>query len=293
MNTPQHPPHISIIIPSLNSALIDQVVTAIQAQDGIELVDEIVVVGKDEANLLPDAPGVCLLDTGEPVPPGTARNLGINATESQLLIFLDSDCLPQPGWLRAHVAAHKAGHPVVGGGVLPDGENYWALSYNLTMFHAYLNTAVSGPRPLLPTLNLSVERQVIAAVGLLDESLPRSQDLDWTTRMNAAGFQPYFWPQAAIQHRHNRTSFNAFWRDCARSGAYARRARVRHQDTLNTPFIFRYRRLVLLLSPFIAAAVTLKIIWERPSTVLHHLQTLPAVYLSKIAWCWGAAKGDS
>lgn len=283
---------VSIIIPSLNSPLIDQVVAALVGQAQAEVIREIVVVGKDEAGLLPVGGRVRLVDTGQPVPPGTARNLGIRAATADLLIFLDSDCLPQPGWLAAHLAAHRAGHAVVGGGVLPDGENYWALSYNLTMFHEYFSTAPADKRPLLPTLNLSVERQVIDAVGLLNEALPRSQDLDWTTRMNQAGFQPYFWPEAAIQHRHNRTTASKVWLDCARSGHFARQARLAHRETLDTPLWLRWRWLVLLLSPLIAAAVTGKIVGTRPFILRRHAAAIPAIYLSKIAWCWGASRRE-
>ncbi|MBP7592750.1 MAG: glycosyltransferase [Chloroflexi bacterium] len=283
---------VSIIIPSLNSPLIDQVVAALVGQAQAEVIREIVVVGKDEAGLLPVGGRVRLVDTGQPVPPGTARNLGIRAATADLLIFLDSDCLPQPGWLAAHLAAHRAGHAVVGGGVLPDGENYWALSYNLTMFHEYFSTAPADKRPLLPTLNLSVERQVIDAVGLLNEALPRSQDLDWTTRMNQAGFQPYFWPEAAIQHRHNRTTAGKVWQDCARSGHFARQARLAHRETLDTPLWLRWRWLVLLLSPLIAAAVTGKIVGTRPFILRRHAAAIPAIYLSKIAWCWGASRRE-
>lgn len=283
-------PTVSIIIPSLNSPILDEVIAAILAQNSAEMLAEVIVVGKDELGLLPAAPRVRLLDTGEPVPPGTARNLGIQASSSELLIFLDSDCLPQAGWLDAHMAAHAAGHDVVGGSVLADGENYWALSYNLTMFHSYLTSAETGPRALLPTLNLSVARRVIDAVGMLNEALPRSQDLDWTTRMNAAGFQPVFWPDAVVQHRHNRTTFRAVWRDCERSGTYARAARVAHSDTLGTPTLLRHPTLVRLASPLIALGVTGKIVASRPRTMLRHAATLPAIYMSKIAWCWGAGK---
>lgn len=282
--------NVSIIIPSLNSPIIAEVIAAIRQQEAAEAIREILVVGKDEAGLLPPDDLTRLLDTGRPVPPGTARNSGIQAAAGDLLLFLDSDCLPQPGWLAAHLAAHAAGHAVVGGGVLPDGENYWALSYNLTMFHEYFSTASPGKRPLLPTLNLSVERRVIDQVGLLDESLPRSQDLDWTTRMNAAGFQPYFWPTAAVQHRHNRTSWRKVWQDCARSGHYARQARLAHRQTLGTPLWLRWRGLVLLLSPLIAAGVTARMVRQRPFIFRQHWYTLPAIYLTKIAWCWGASR---
>lgn len=281
---------VSIIIPSLNSPIIDRVIIAIEEQDGADQISEIVVVGKDEARLIPENGRVKLIDTGIPVPAGTARNLGIEATTAVLLIFLDSDCIPQPGWLREHFLAHETGHTVIGGSVLPDGENYWALSYNLTMFHEYFSTTSPGVRAFLPTLNLSVERHVIEDVGLLNESLPRSQDLDWTTRMNATGYQPFFWPSAIIQHQHNRTTWQKVWRDCARSGQYARQARLIHQDTLNTPSILRSRHMLLWLSPLIAGGVTIRMVLKSLTVFMRSWRTVPVIYLSKIAWCWGGSR---
>ncbi|MBE2220671.1 MAG: glycosyltransferase [Anaerolineae bacterium] len=285
-------PTVAIIIPSLNSLIIDQIVRMILAQDKAEFIEEVVIVGKDDFGLLAKqkTPIVKYIDTGTAVPPATARNIGIQATASDLLIFLDSDCIPQDKWLSEHLTAHQTGHSVVGGGVIPDGVNYWALVYNLTMFHEYFSTAEPGSRPFLPTLNLSVERDVVQSVGLLDETLPRSQDLDWTTRMNKVGFQPYFWPTAVIMHQHNRLTGKAVWQDCARSGRYARVARLQHQDTLKTPVILRSRHLLLILSPLIASAITLKIIKKRPFILRKHWQTLPAIFMSKLAWCWGASR---
>jgi GT2 family glycosyltransferase len=281
---------VSIIIPSLNSPIIDLVVVAIESQPEIDSVAEIVVVGKDEFGLLQSGERVRLIDTGNPVLPGTARNMGIRATAGSLLIFLDSDCLPQPGWLGAHLSAQRDSHPVVGGSVLPDGDNYWSLSYNLAMFYAYLSTAVSESRSYLPTLNLSVSRHVIDSVGLLDESLPRSQDLDWTVRMKQAGFLPYFAAEATVQHRHNRTTIRKVWQDCARSGYYARQVRIQHHETLGTSVLLRFRLLILLLSPFIATWVTGRIFLKQTPVLLYRFYTLPAIFLTKVAWCWGASR---
>lgn len=281
---------ISLIIPSLNSPIIDRVIEAVRRQDGYQQVHEIIVIGKDEAGLIPRLERVRLLDTGCPVLPGAARNLGIEATDTPLLIFLDSDCLPQPGWLLAHLAAHEKGHVVVGGSVQPTGSNYWSLSYNLAMFNEYLETAVSSPRSILPTLNLSIERKVIDSIGLIDETIPRSEDLDWTSRMNEAGFQPYFWTDACIEHQHNRTTAKAFWYDSYRTGIYSRQARLLHPSVLKTPFWLRNQLVTFLLSPFIAAGVTGRIILKHASLMKKHWKTLPAIYLSKLAWCWGAAK---
>jgi GT2 family glycosyltransferase len=280
----------SIIIPSLNSPLIDRVVKEILDQDGFSADDELIVIGRDDSGLVTNRVGVHFIDTGKPVTAPVARNIGIDAAKGTLLIFIDSDCIPQIGWLKEHRRAHDEGHQVVGGGVLPVGDNYWHLVYNLTMFHEIFSTARAGERPFLPTLNLSVERDVITQVGKLDPSLRKSQDLDWTTRMNEAGFTPYFWPEASVLHNHNRRTGEQVWQDAATIGKYARQVRVRHQDSLNTPPILQNRYLTLILSPFIAFYVTGRIIARRPETMLHHPETWPGIYLSKIAWCWGASR---
>ncbi|MCL4803895.1 MAG: glycosyltransferase [Anaerolineae bacterium] len=279
---------VSVIIPSLNSPILDEVLAAILAQEGYADVGEILVVGKDEPGLIGHAPNVRLIDTGRPVNPAVARNIGIAESSAPLLIFLDSDCIPQPGWLRAHQAAHAAGYPVVGGGVLPRGENYWSLGYNLGMFQEYLTTRPTAERAILPTLNLSVERRAIAAAGPLDESLPRSQDMEWTARMAVAGFQPCFWPGAAVEHRHNRRTMRAVWDDCARSGYYSRQVRLRHGKLLQTPALLRHPSLMRLLSPAIAAVTTARIVAGQPVLLRRFPAALPAVFLTKLAWAWGA-----
>lgn len=280
----------AVIIPSLNSPIVDRVVAAVLDQTGATTLNGIYVVGRDEANLLPRHEQVHLVDTGQPVPPGEARNCGLAATNAELLIFLDADCLPQPGWLAAHRAAHDAGHPVVGGGVMPVGKGYWHLSYNLTLFHEVFTTMPAGPRPYLPTLNLSVERRVVDTVGPLNADLPRAQDIEWSTRMRQAGFMPYFAPTAAVRHAHDRHTLTAVWRDCARSGQYMRAIRLRYPELLQAPGLLRYRTLVRLLSPAIAAWATARIVARRPAAWLPFAHTLPAIYVTKIAWCWGAGR---
>ncbi|MFZ0547315.1 MAG: glycosyltransferase [Candidatus Promineifilaceae bacterium] len=281
---------VSIVIPSLNSPIIDKVIDAILQQDKFEAVQEVVVVGKDDAHLLQPMKPVQFIETEKPILAAAARNRGIAASTGELLIFLDSDCLVQPGWLAEHMAAHEAGHCVVSGGILPEGENYWHLSYNLTLFHELLSTNSAEPKNFLATLNLSVDRVVIDQIGMMDETIDRVEDVDWTTRMRQAGIQPYFWPKAAVYHDHNRRTFKAVWRDCALSGFHMRQLRLRYSGWLQAPRILRNRFLVVLLSPFIAAWATLRILLRRRNILFQFPQTIPALFLTKVAWCWGAGQ---
>jgi GT2 family glycosyltransferase len=112
--------------------------------------------------------------------------------------------------------------------------------------------------------------------------------MEWTARMRRAGFQPFFWPDAAVDHRHNRDSLRAVWSDCARSGYYSRQVRLKHRELLGAPAILRYPALLRLLSPLIAALTTARIVAQQPATLRRHFTSLPAVYLTKLAWVWGA-----
>ncbi len=122
----------TIIIPSKKSPVVDRVVGTVTAQKGYRDQDQILVIGNDDTDQLTSKKAAQLIDTGHTVDASTARNIGIEAAQGNLLIFLDGDCLTQAGWLAEHRAAHVAGNEVVGGGVLPQGDNYWHLTYNLT-----------------------------------------------------------------------------------------------------------------------------------------------------------------
>ena len=282
---------ISLVIPSLNSPIIDQVITQVLKQAHSELISEIVVVGKDELNLMPSHPSVRLIDTQTAVSAPVARNIGIQETTGEWLIFLDSDCIPQPNWLDQH---HRMIidnlYDVICGGVVPAGQNYWHLVYNLTLFHEVYTTTAAGSRHYFPTLNLAVRRSVIDDVGGLDETLIRGQDVEWTLRMTKAGYKLHLAPSAAVFHKHSRRDFAAVWRDCARSGFHMRRVRLENQEAFSTPFFLRSATLVLLLAPIIAAGVTANIIRKHLALFREKVWTIPGIYLTKIAWCWGASR---
>ncbi len=247
---------ITVVIPTLNDETLPGTLEAVLRQT--RPADEIVVVGRDEEGVTKRFPQVTFVDTGRPVCAAAARNRGMRATRGDIIVFIDSDCIPDLDWLERHRLAHAAGAEVVGGGVSLAGANYWAQSDNVSMFHDFVTDHPAGERPLLPTLNLSVRRSVIDAVGYMDESFPgaAAEDADWTIRISLAGHVLHFDPTAVVRHAPSRTR----WRDVVRHwrnlGYSAIRVRHRYAAQLRTPAIASSALLLRLLSPLIAARVT-------------------------------------
>lgn len=286
---------MAVLVPTLDDVAIVEVVACVLAQDGADRLHEVLVVGRDSAERLARSgllatrqPPVRFVDTVVAVSEARARNLALHATRADWLLFVDSDCFVQPGWLRAQLAARAAGARVVGGSVLPEGASYWALVYNLAMFYGSLPSLPPGTRPALPTLNLGFERAVFERVGTFDEELPRATDLDWTVRARRAGYTLHFEPRAAVSHRHRRHTLAAVWRDCAGSGRYARTIRLRHGAWLGTPRFLRWPWLVRLLAPALAALVTARVLLLWRGTFAGRWHALPGFVLTKLAWGWGA-----
>ena len=278
----------TVIIPSLNALTLPKALHALQQQTTVP--DEIIVVGKDDANALTEFPTSTFIDTGEPVCAAAARNRGIQASTGNILLFLDADCIPASNWVELHLRHQANGHQVVGGGVVIDNENYLVLSDNVSMFHEFVAQLPSGTRQLLPTLNLSVHRDVIEAVGLMDESFPGAsgEDSDWTIRIRLAGYTLHFMPDAQVTHAPTRTQFSDLlrhWRGQGRSGI---RVRLRYADYYNTPALARNPLFFRLLSPLIALQITSKIYAQR--NFWRYWRSLPLVYLSKIVYCFSAAR---
>jgi glycosyltransferase involved in cell wall biosynthesis len=127
--------------------------------------------------------------------PGAARNAAVAASTAPVLAFTDADCAPEPGWLRAGLAALR-GAGVVQGRVVPAGP---AGPYDRTLWV----TRLSG---LFETANLLTTRAAFDAAGGFEPWLAptRSKELGedvWLGwRLVRAGARPAFAPEAVVRH---------------------------------------------------------------------------------------------
>ncbi len=284
------PPRLSIVIPNLNSPVVDRTLAAIRSQRFDLLMAEVLVVGLDGPGLVHQDRLVQLISTGRPAPPAIARNIGLREARGEIVVFTDADCVAEPDWLARLTAPYADFRvSVVGGAVVFETGNYWTLADNLSSFHEFLGGTPPGPRVHLPSLNLSARREVLSAVGGFDERypLPAGEDSDLSYRLRAAGHTLLFEPAARVRHCPRRSTFGALLRHASGFGRYSVKLRP-HPGESPGFRVLRHHRLILLLAPLMATTVTTRIFLRQPE-MLRYGHTFPAIFAAKLAWCWGAA----
>jgi len=284
---------VSVVIPNLHSPVVGEVLSALLEQaEGVPDPLEVWVVGQDRYSQVEPSERVHMLGTAEPVPPSEARNLGAAVSEGEVLVFLDADCIPQPGWLRALLAAWAqwpdAG--AISGAMLAEGDSFVIHCGQVAGFHEHLSLNPPGKRRLLASFSLLVPRGVWEAIGGFDPRLRIAEDVDLSVRLRQGGWPLYLASQAKVRHRPARRSWSDLWKYTLFAANLSIEVRRRHKTWLEMPFWMESPWAWVVLSPAIAAVRSLQIYTSVPR-LWHYWRCAPWVFLSKLAWCWGAAAG--
>lgn len=280
---------LSVIIPNTNSLLIREVLCALRRQTVEMSTIEVLVVGVDELGFVVEDELVQFIPTDQSAYASDKRNIGMRKAQGDIFLFLDDDCLPAPDWLEYHLYRHRHREQVVGGAVTFDSRNYFQLADNISAFHDLLPFMLEGPRPYLATANLSVGRAVVEKAGEMEEHKNRAEDLEWTARFRALGYTLYFEPRAVVYHDPPRCNFSTVWRHWTDDAHDTLSVRLRYSRLLRTPRLARHRWLFWWGAPLVAAWATART-FGHPRILSQYWHTLPLVYLTKLAWCWGAFK---
>jgi len=196
--------------------------------------------------------------------PGAARNTGLAAAETTLVAFLDSDCVPGPGWLD-RLLPHFA-DPAVGAvapRIVPAGAGrtwlarYEGASSTLDM-GARASIVRPGSRvPYVPGAALVV-RKAAAGAGFA-EDMRIGEDVDFVWRLAASGWRVRYEPGAVMPHQHRVRLFA--WLARRRDyGTSAAALELRHPGAVRPLYVSRWTALAWLAvvfgRPAAGAAVT-------------------------------------
>jgi mycofactocin system glycosyltransferase len=172
----------------------------------------VVVVDDGSAVPVRRADGVRVVRHEQCRGPAAARNTGARLATTGAVAFVDSDCVPHPGWLAAllpHLAdpALAAVAPRIG--ALPSGPHAWFATYEAAVGALDMGERPAPVRPLsavsyVPSAALVVRR---AALGDgFDATMRVAEDVDLVWRLTAAGWRVRYEPRAQVAHEHPATT---------------------------------------------------------------------------------------
>ena len=198
----------AIIIPCVrvNRLLLDCVdgcLTLFPTSKVVVLLDD-----PDSENLLT---GVETVVTG-PVTIARKRNLGADSVSTTYIAFIDSDAVPDSGWLPNAIGILEANIAVaiVGGPDLPPPDE---VGWPRLVGSASKSVAVSGSnnirkfrasprvREALPSCNMVMRRDYYLELGGMDENLLTGEDIEFCFRVREGGGVIQYSPDVAVFHR--------------------------------------------------------------------------------------------
>ncbi|MFQ5957451.1 MAG: glycosyltransferase, partial [Candidatus Brocadiales bacterium] len=138
--------------------------------------------------------------------PASARNLGAKAAEGEIILFTDSDCVPQPDWLEEMVRPFTTDKDIVGvkgayrtaqKGLVPRFVQYeYENKYDLLRKNRYID--------FVDTYSAGFKKEILLGAGGYDTSFPVActEDMDLSYRLSTLGYKMVFNPGAVVYHIH-------------------------------------------------------------------------------------------
>lgn len=195
-------PSISVVIPTRDRRVEDLIWS-------LPMPDEVIVV--DDGSVPPlevSVGGAQLRVLRHPTPrgPAAARNSGWRAATGEVVVFLDSDCVPSDGWLapllghfcdpRVSAVASRV-QTVADDGVL---DRYEALRSPLDLGAEPGRVAAGSRVSYVPSAALAVRRSALEAAGGFDEAMRFGEDVDLVWRLVSAGASVRYEPASVVNH---------------------------------------------------------------------------------------------
>lgn len=200
-----------------------------------------------------------------PAGPAAARNTGWRRASTELVAFLDSDTIPEPGWLRsllphfndpavAAVAPRVRGNPATTGAI----GRYETARSALDMGDRPAAVQSMSRVSYVPTAALVVRRSALHEVSGFDDQLRFGEDVDLVWRLIDHGMTVRYEPEATVWHEP-RVSLRSWLRQRFDYGTSAAALAARHPGRLSPARVSRWSAaawlLVILGHPLAGAAL--------------------------------------
>lgn len=221
------------------------------------------------------------------LPVSDARNRAAALATAQYFIFLDSDCIIPPDYLRA-IDTFLDQHPdtTLFGGPDKASEDFTDLqkAINFSMTSFLTTGGIRGGTKSLTSyqprgFNMGMSAELFRAVGGYDEDFVCGEDVELSLRLQKAGAVSRFIPGAYVYHKR-RATLSQFHRQVYRFGAARPLLAKAHPGNLKLTHLFplafsTYRYLAMIFA--VAGVITLGNWWYALPAGLYILYMLAVV----------------
>lgn len=233
-------PAATVVIPALNASQpLPDLLRALKSQTGMTAPFEIIVVDNGSTdNTVEVAKAAGAKVFHQPVRgPSAARNMGLAAAQTEVVVFADADTVPTRRWLVSLVAPFmdrsviQTTGPIFGWQPTTGAERFASVR---DIFDCK-NTARHQYHPFAHGMNVGIRRAAAQDIGGWDETMGSGEDVDFSMRLRKKfGGEIYFAEQAVIFHKHRATD-EALWKQARWHGAGYALFRNRHPEVLPWP----------------------------------------------------------
>jgi succinoglycan biosynthesis protein ExoA len=209
-------------------------------------------------------------------------NTGIRASTGDLIAVVSAHCELEPDYIRQCVSClGRSGADNVGGPMRPVGETFWSQNIGLatstpfgignSQFH------YSQKEQFVDTVYMGMyRREMLAQIGLFDETLVRNQDYELNYRLRAAGGKIFYTP-AIKSWYHGRSTLRDLWAQYFQYGFWKARVIRLHPDST------RLRHLAAPMFILALASTLLLALLYGPAVILPALVVLAYAAASVLA----------
>lgn len=233
--------HVAVVIPNYNSSNLVRRAVDVMLEQHISPGDrfEIIVVDDgstdDSAAVLADAFGerIKVIRLPENKGRSTGRNVGAGATCADVLLFVDSDCIPvDSAFISAHISKLGGEADVSFGAVCTPGNGFWDRMQR-HVNRVRVSRFSAGDAWVFTTQNVAVRKTTFDRVAGFDPAFDRHgfEDRDLFIRLSEAGARVSYTADAKVLHE-DRITLGSVCRKFSLAGLHCARAfRQRHPST--------------------------------------------------------------
>ena len=221
-------PHVSIVVPVYNRVhYLDALLSSLMAQSypldryAIILVDDgstdaTVVTAQSILNKWSGQWEIVVKENGGPA---SARNAGWRKASSDIIAFIDSDCVAATDWLMSMATAIEQTHADgIGGPLVNSIAPGWTANY-LQAAEFFRHRVKNGKVDYLLTANVAYRRAALEAVnGFSEQKGIWGEDADLSFRLQQAGFSLAVTDQGIVTHFGTPASVRSLVTDLYRYG---------------------------------------------------------------------------